>query len=176
MKVMQNSLFDCLIAAHREPQDAAGMGKTPSALQKRPSEGICFREFPKRCGSPISVMDHHMKLPQQVMRNNCGHHIKMIAVKPPYGNIIQLALRLQFAERIFLRSSPMVKTHDLLHGRLPVRNDHREFMAVFMRNKQIELDRLFGLLLDHSPDKEETEAGSPSSWASRAYQHTKTRH
>lgn len=105
-------------------------------------------------------MDHHMKFPQQVMRKNCGYHIKVIAVKPPYGNIIQRALRLQFAERIFLGSSSIVKIYDLLHGRLLVRNDHLEFMAVFMRNEQIELDRLFGLPLDHSPDKEETKAES----------------
>ena len=84
------------------------------------------------------------------MREDCGHHVKMITVEPSYGDVIQIALRFQFAKRIFLRPAAVVKIQDLLHGCLLVRNDHFELIAVFMGNEQIELDRLLGLLLDFS--------------------------
>lgn len=163
---MQNSFFDCQIAAHRERKYAAGAGKTPGPLQKRLSESVCLRELPKRGpffgGSPVSFMCHHMKLPKQVMREDCGHHVKVIAVEPSYGDVIQIALRFQFAKRIFLRPAAIVKVQDLLHGGLLVRNDHLELIAVFVGNEQIELDGFFRLLLDLTPNKEKTKLGIPT--------------
>src|SRR3990172_2083959 len=163
---MQNTLFDSLIAAHCERQLTFRVCKTPGALQKRPSEGVGFSEFPKRRpffgGSPVSFISHHMKLPKQIMRQNSRQHIKVIAVQPSYGDIIQIALRFQFAERIFLRPSAVMEIHDLLHGCLFVRNDHLELIAVFMRNEQIELDRLFGLLLAHPTNKEKAKESVPA--------------
>lgn len=163
---MQNPLLNCRIAAHRERQHSTGLGKTPGPLQKRPSEGVGLRELPKRgpffSGSPVFFMRHHMQLPKQVMREDCGHHIKVIAVKPSYSDVIQIALRLQFAERIFLRPSAVVKIQNLLHGRLLVRNDYLELIAVFMGNEQIELDGLLRLFLDLPTDKEKTKAAVPT--------------
>lgn len=96
------------------------------------------------------------------MREDGRHHIKVIAVKPSYGDVIQIALRLQFAEGIFLRSSTIVKIQDLFHGCLLVRNDNLELKAIFMGNEQIELDRFLRLLFDLPTDKEKTKAGVPT--------------
>lgn len=163
---MQNTLLDCRIAAHCERKRTAGLGKASGPLQKRPSESISFREFPKGGpffgSSPGSFMREHMKLPKKVMRKDGGHHIKVIAVKPSYGNVIQIALRLQFAESILLRTSSIMKIQDILHGRLLIGNDHLELIAVFMGNEQVELDGLLRLHLDPTTNKEETKATVPT--------------
>ena len=163
---MQNPLLNSRITAHRKRKYATGFGKTPGPLQKRPSEGVGFRELPK-CGpffgcSPVSFMHHHMKLPKEIMRQDCGHHIKVIAMEPSDGNVIQIALRFQFTESIFLRPSAIVKIQDLLHGRLLVRNDHFELIAVVVGNEDIKLDRFLRLLFDLSPNKEKSEASVPA--------------
>src|SRR4030042_2070714 len=84
------------------------------------------------------------------MRHYCRHHIQMISMKPPDSNIIQIALRFQLADGIFLRPAAVVKTHDFFHSRLLVRNYHLELIAVLMGNEQVELDRFLRLLFDLS--------------------------
>ena len=166
MEIMQDPLFDRRIAAHGERKSAAGLGNTPSPLQKRLSEGIGFGEFPK--GGPFfgcssgSIMRDHMELPKQIMREDGGHHVKVIAMKPSYGDVIQIALGFQFAERIFLRPATVVKMQDFLHRGLLVGNDHFELIAVFMGNEEIELDGLLRLLPDYPSDKKETETTVPT--------------
>jgi hypothetical protein len=77
-------------------------------------------------------MHHHMEFPKQIVREDCRHHIEMISVKPSDGDVIQIALCFQLAECVFLRPSAVMEIKDLLHGRLLVRNDHLEFVAVLM--------------------------------------------
>src|SRR4030042_1795509 len=96
------------------------------------------------------------------MRHYCRHHIQMISMKPPDSNIIQIALRFQLADGIFLRPAAVVKTHDFFHSRLLVRNYHLELIAVLMGNEQVELDRFLRLLFDLPADKEKPEAIVPT--------------
>src|SRR5208283_2450678 len=162
---MQNSFFDCLVAAHCERQCASGVSKTPGSLQQRSPKCIGFRKFPKRGsflgGSPVSFMHHHMEFLKQIVHENCRHHIKVIAAKPSDSDVIQIALGFQFAESIFLRPASIMKAHHLFHRRLLVRDDYLELISVLMGNEEIELNRLFGLLFDLVPDKEKPEAGVP---------------
>lgn len=158
-------MFDSRIGIHGHGKNPAGPGNAACTLKQRPSEGVCLGEFPKSRsflgGPPVFFMHHHMEFPKQIMRKDCGHHVQMVAVQPPDGDIIKIALRFQLAEGIFLRSSAVVKAEDLLHRRLFVRDDHLELEAVLVRNEQVELDRFLRLLLDLPADKKKAKAGVP---------------
>src|SRR3990172_2008850 len=106
-------------------------------------------------------MHHHLVFLKQIVREGCRHHIKVISAQPSDGDVIQIALGFQFAESIFLRPTPIMKTHHLFHRRLLVCDDYFKFISVLMRNEEIELDRLLRLLLDLVPDKEKPETGVP---------------
>jgi len=159
-------MFDGGIGVHGHGKSPSGPSDSACSLQQRPSEGVCFRKLPEGGsffgGTPASIMHHHMEFPKQIVREDCRHHIEMISVKPSDGNVIQIALRFQLAEGIFLRPSAIVKTQDLLHGRLLVRNDNLELIAVLVRDEDIKLHRLLRLLFDPSPNKEKSEAGVPA--------------
>ncbi len=165
LDIMQDTFLDRRIGAHRKRKDAAGAGKTPGTLQKRPPERICFRELPERGsflgGASVFFMNLHVKFPEQIVRENCRHHIKVIAMKPPDGNVIHIALRFQFAERIFLGPASIMKAQDLLHRSLLVRNDHLKLIALLMGYEHIKLNGILRQYLDFVPDKEKPETAVP---------------
>jgi len=71
-------------------------------------------------------MNKHVEFLQDVMRHYRRHQVEMLSVQPSDGDIIHIALRLQFADRVFLRSSAIMKVEDLLHGSQLVRHNHLE--------------------------------------------------
>jgi hypothetical protein len=164
---MQAPFFDSRIGAHRERKHTGRAGKTPGALQQRPSERICFRKLPERgpfLGStPAFFVNHHMKFPKQVVREDRRHYIKVVAMEPPDRDVIHIALRFQFAERIFLRAAAVMEIQDLPHGCLLVRNDHLELVALLMWDEHIKLYRLLRLYFDLAPDKEKPGAATARS-------------
>ena len=80
----------------------------------------------------------------------------MIACEGFRGNIIELALGLQFCENAFLSSSAIVKEDDLTSLGLFVGDDDLELIPVGLRDKEIELDRL--LVTDDRAGADEEEA------------------
>ncbi len=165
VKVMQNPLLHRRIGVHCKRQDASGISETTRTLQERPSEGICFGELPQSGAflrsSTLTFMNHHMKLSQKIMGQHRRHHVQMVAMQSPDRNIVKVALRLQFADCVFLRTAAIVKEQNLLHGGLLVSRDHLELITVFVRDEQIKLNRLFGLYFDPFSYEEEPEAAVP---------------
>ena len=157
---MKDSIFHYRIGAQRKSEYPGGACNTSSSLQQQSSKGIGLGELPKRstffCRSTVTRMDKHMKFPQDIMRQYCRHQVKMISVQPSDGDIIHIALRLQLADRVFLRSSAIMKVEDLLHCGLLVSHDHLKLESVLLRNKDIKLNRFFGLLLHFFSNKEKT--------------------
>ena len=157
---MEDPISHNRIGTQREREGTRGMCNAASPLQQRSSKGVRFGEFPKcgtfLCRSTVTRMDKHMKFPQDVMRQYCRHQVKMISVKPSDGDIIHIALRLQLADRVFLRSSAIMKVEDLLHGGLLVSYDHLELESVLLRNKEVKLNSFLGLLFDSLSNKEKT--------------------
>jgi len=87
-------------------------------------------------------MNKHVEFLQDVMRHYRRHQVEMLSVQPSDGDIIHIALRLQFADRVFLRSSAIMKVEDLLHGSQLVRHNHLELESVLLRNKEIKLKQV----------------------------------
>ena len=162
---MEDPISHNRIGTQREREGTRGMCNAASPLQQRSSKGVRFGEFPKcgtfLCRSTVTRMDKHMKFPQDVMRQYCRHQVKMISVKPSDGDIIHIALRLQLADRVFLRSSAIMKVEDLLHGGLLVSYDHLELESVLLRNKEVKLNSFLGLLFDSLSNKEKAKLVIP---------------
>src|SRR5664279_829798 len=116
---MKDSIFYCRIGTQRECECASGARDTPGPLQQRSSKGVGLGELPQcssllRC-STLTRMNKHMEFLQDVMRQYCRHQVKMIYVQASDSDVIHIALRLQLANRVFLRPSAIMKVEDLLH-------------------------------------------------------------
>ena len=161
---MKNSIF-YRIGTQRECECPGGTCYTSSSLQQRSSKGIGLGELPKcrslLCRSALAPMNKHMKFTQDIMRQYCRHQVKMISMKPSNGDIIHIALRLQLADRVFLRPSAIIKVENLLHGGLLVSHDHLELESVLLRNKEVKLNSFLGLLFDSLSNKEKAKLVIP---------------
>lgn len=162
---MKDSNFHYRIGAQRKSECPGGACNTSSSLQQRSSKGIGLGELPK-CStffgrSTVTRMDKHMKFPQDIMRQYCRHQVKMISVQPSNGDIIHIALRLQLADRVFLRPSTIMKVENLLHDGLLVSHDHLELESVLLRNKEVKLNSFLGLLFDSLSNKEKAKLVIP---------------
>src|SRR4030042_3529296 len=130
-----------------------------------------FLENPKRrplLGCPSGGnLRRHLQLPIQIMRQNSRQHIKLIPQKTPDGNIIHLALRLEFSKDTLLGRTTVVIHQGLLPRSPLVRHDHLELIPIFIRNEQIQLD---GLLTDRRAslaNKQKTIGFLPFLWLQR---------
>ena len=162
---MKDSFFHYRISAQRECECTRGARNTPSPLQQQSSKGVGLGELPK-CSSllrssTLTRMNKHVEFLQDVMRHYRRHQVEMLSVQPSDGDIIHIALRLQFADRVFLRSSAIMKVEDLLHGSQLVRHNHLELESVLLRNKEIKLNKFLGLLFDLFADKEKAKLVVP---------------
>ena len=157
---MKDSIFHYRIDAQRKSECARWVCNTPGSLQQRSSESVRLSKLPK-CrsflrSSPLPLMNKHMKFSQDIMRQYRRHQVEMISVKPSDGNVIHIALRLQFSDYVFLGTSAVMKVEDLLHSGLLVCHDHLELDSVLLRNKEVKLNNFLGLLFYLLTDKEKT--------------------
>ena len=116
------------------------------------THSIEFLENPKRgalLGSmTLGWIGHHLKFTGQIMGQNGTEEVSLIAGQSAHGDVIHLALALKLADEVLLSAATVVEGHDFLHPSVFVSQDHREVVAPLMRDKQIELNGLFVLLLD----------------------------
>ena len=82
----------------------------------------------------------HLQFPIQIMGQDSRHHKKLVPQKIPNGDIIHLALRLQFPQDALLRRTPVMIPQNLLPRSPLVRHDHLELIPILIGNEQVQLD------------------------------------
>jgi len=123
-----------------------GICKPPRPLdQPMPQTPQLFKDPQRRSllTRPALRRPHrHLQLAIQIMRQNRRHHKQLISHQISNGNIIHLALRLQFPQNALLGRPAVMIPQNLLPRRPLVRHDHLELIPILMGNKQIQLNRL----------------------------------
>ena len=90
------------------------------------------------------------------MRENPGEHIQLVADTGGHGNVIHLAVRLEFGKDTFLRSTALVECNDPAWATLLIGHDDLEFVSIFGGLEQIELNGCFILAPDLFADEDKT--------------------
>src|SRR5512139_4095272 len=133
--------------------------ESPGPLQDMVAQGCQLLEVPRwvsplRC-SPCLGLCPHLKFPSQIVGQDGGHQVQLIARETPDRNIVHLALRLQFSEDLLLTSSPVMKPKNLSHADRLVRHNHRVLIPIRLGDEQIQLDRFPMDLFAPLPDEQE---------------------
>jgi hypothetical protein len=79
------------------------------------------------------------------MGKQTGQQIDLVAAFTSYRNVILMAMGFEFGKNTFLRSPAfMIGCHTFGADRL-IGHNHFEVIAIVIRNKQVQLDRIFAV-------------------------------
>jgi hypothetical protein len=163
---MQQLRFDSRIGAHCQRECSLRLGQAPGALDQLTAQGAELLEAPQWRtpfrGIPFLLIAEHLHFPVEVMRQHGREQVDLIAGFSAGRNIVHLGLRLEFGKDAFLRAASIVEAQRLFGRDVFVGNDHLEVIAVFVGDKQVQLDRAFVLLSVLVSDKYEAVAIIPT--------------
>jgi hypothetical protein len=140
-------------------------GQAAGPVEDRVAKGAQPLERPQRgppgCGLAAGGRGLHLEFADQVVGQQPGQQIRLVAQPGPHRHVAHRTMGLQFRENPFLRTPPAVVDDDLLHRQRLVRYDHLEVIAVLVGNEQVQLDRSLLLRLGPSADEDEATLAVP---------------
>ena len=165
---MQQLRFHCGIGAHRQREFALRPGQTSGALDEFAPHGAKLLESPQWCalfgGVSFLGITVHLHFPVEVMRQHGREEVDLIAGFSSGRHIVHLCLRLELGKNAFLSTASIVEGQCLLGRELFVGDDHLEVIAVFVGDKQVQLDCALILLAVLGSDKYESVSVIPTRW------------
>lgn len=142
------------ICADSQREDPVGASQSPGAL----NESLAYRgqllerpqgrPFFRGCALGCAAL--HLKLPVEVVSQDCGKEIGLVAQQSSRRDIIHLALGLQLGENRLLGAASMVEGHDMPRCDGLVGDHDLELIVVVIGDEKVELkgslsaDRLEG--------------------------------
>ena len=157
--------FSTFVAVHGEDQFAGWADNASGALDEGTTKGPNLPEAPQRgtlCGrAPGARVELDLKLASEVVSNNAGEHVQLVADPGLDGYVVHLTMRLELGEDTLLRTAAFVEGNDLARVHSFVGDDDLEFVPVLSGLKQVELNRQLVLALDLFSDEYEAMAGVP---------------
>ena len=153
------------ICADREREDTVGAGQSPGALNEsladrgqlleRPQSRSLFR------GGALGSAAFHLKLPVEVVSQDCGKEIGLVAQQSSSGDVIHLALGLQLGENRLLGAATMVEGHDMPRREGLVGDHDLELVVVGVGDEEVELNRPLSSDRLKSADDEHPKPAAP---------------
>ena len=154
------------VCAHCEGEDAMGTSESSGTLNESLADGGQLLEGPQRRTlfrrGPLGFGDLHLKLSVEVVSQDRGQEIGLVAKQGSSGYIIHLALGLQLGEDRLLGAAPVVKGHDVTSSDGLVGDHHLKFIVVGIGDEEIKLDRPMRASRSDSTDDKHPKVAVPT--------------
>ena len=125
-----------------------GASQTASPLNQPLAEsGQSFKNpqgWPLLYGFALGFANLHLQLAVEVMGQHDHKQIGLVAEQGPGGDVVHMALRLQFGEDRLLGAATMMEGHDMTSRDRLVGDHDLELIAVVVGNEEVELDGCLG--------------------------------
>lgn len=161
-------MLDNPIHTESQRQDPLWPGQPTRPLDQAPTQCGQALEFPQRralfSGSTLFVADLHLKLAAQVVREDHGQQIGLIAEELAHRDVVHLPLGFQLSEDGLLGTAAFVERHDLASRDRLVGHHRLEGVALDLGDEEVQLQRPFALGRLQSADGEESGAPLPAFW------------
>ena len=163
---MQQFRFDSLVSTHGQSQCPLRFGQTSGTLNQFTPQCAELLKMPRRstffCRMALLGIGHHLHFAIEIVGQHSREDKYLVTGLTAGWDIVHLGLRLQFCKDTFLGTTAIVIGQQFSGMDTFVGDNHLEVVAVFIRNKQIQLDGLLVLFAVACADKDKALLDTPA--------------
>ena len=163
---MQQLVSDLVVGADGESQHTVGSGDPSGSLDEGSPDGVELVEAPESRaggrGGSVGWLDGHLELAVEVVGEDGGEQVELVAGEGAGGDVVELPLGLQLGEDAFLGSAAVVEADHGGGGDGLVGEHHGVAELGVDGLEQVELDGLVGAPAVAGAQEDEAVAAGPA--------------